>query len=268
MAEAPEWWPPEWESLPYRTRRGPLYRGSLRAPYRPGWWEAALRITMAAEGSRLDTVVMYDASILSAGPLGCNLASGTLGTLASELIHADPMLWGEAMAPCLANPERPEAPYGWVSPAGSPTARLSRWSPEDGRWVRLTRPECWWAVWGREGNQYATRDQQRRALTWGQAWVRVLSAPRNADAVMAASLATLRVFAEDVGVSQTPEGWVRLAMAVNNPTRARGLSGGWRGMLDECEALPHGGAWRTRAERVRGAIVIELAREAGESEMG
>lgn len=269
MSDPTPSWPPHWESLPYKTRRGPLHRGSLPAPYRPGWWHAALRITMAGEGSCLDTVVMYDASILSAGPLGCNLASGTLGTLAGELIHADPMLWGQAMAPVLTNPERPEAPYGWVAPAGpGATPRLSRWSPEDGRWLRLSKPEMWWAVWGRSSNQYATREQAR-ALAHGQAWVRVLQATRNADAVMAASLATLRVFADDVGLDgQTPEGWVRLGMAVNNPTRARGLSGGWREMLDWCEALPVGDAWRTRAERMRRAVVVELAREAGESEMG
>lgn len=251
-----------WEFVPYDSRRGWVYRGKCPVPYRRGWWPKALRVVAAAEGANLDTVVMYDAAILSAGPVGANIRFNTIGALAEELILHDPMRWAEEHGACLANPHAPEKPFAWLNrsvPYARDRTALCIW--EGGKWLVADRVLQRVAVFGTErGNIGLTREDAGRSLLWGMAWASVLSSPTAEDAIIDASIRTLERFITDQFPGENNEGLVWLAMAVSHPAKASRLSGSWTDMLRDAEGMAiH---WRTRVQRVQKAMAIELAREA------
>lgn len=83
MTKGPQW-------VKYGARYGWQHVGTIPASKLPGadFWARAARVACAAEGGAIDMVQCYDAGILSAGPLGANVASGTLARLL-DCITAD-----------------------------------------------------------------------------------------------------------------------------------------------------------------------------------
>lgn len=247
----------------YGEQHGWLYRGEVPARELVGstFWERAARVACIAEGGNIDMVQCYDRAVMSAGPLGANVVSGTLAQLFAAMPrdvlarHLNELFRAANLGLDTANPVAPI--FTWGLTVAEPEVLTQAF-------LLGGDPKTW----------QPSDETAQHALRWVRALGALLADPAARRALTAATVAMLRQYLDPKIAA--PRGWSDtgtpaarkalacwLSFAINNPRGARVLAEA--SPRSDAEGLlltaMNGGSWPAtfgqRVGRTRAALDAE-----------